>query len=142
MMAQGKGAISFNASSFLGGFKKFTDYKMPDAIGKAQFQTGWMVIRYANTKKPYTPREIGDLQSSGRVEVVPTSKIMGTTVVSDVVIGFNKEYAAKLHEMPKARKVNWTLPGSGRKFLETKLYHYKNDFMRFMAEIISKLAFK
>jgi hypothetical protein len=141
-MAQGKGSISFNAASFLGGFKKFTDYKMPNAIGKAQFQTGWMVIRYANTKKPYTPRDKSDLQASGRVEVVPTSKIMGATVASDVIVGFNKEYAAKLHEMPKGRKVNWTLPGSGRKYLETKLYHYKRDFMRFMAEIISKLAFK
>jgi len=140
-MAQ-KGAISFNASSFLGGFKKFTNYKMPDAVAKAQFQTGWMVIRYANTKKPYTPRDKSDLQASGRVEIAPSSKALGITVASDVIVGFNKDYAAKLHEMPKARKVNWTLPGSGRKYLETKLYHYKNDFMRFMAEIISKLAFR
>jgi len=130
----GKGAISFNATSFLGGFKRFCNIKMPMAVEKAQFQTGWMVIRYANTKQPYTPREIGDLQSSGRVEVTP-GKL-------EVIVGFNKEYAAKLHEMPKARKVNWTLPGSGRKYLETKLYHYKSDFMKFMAEIISKLAFK
>ena len=141
MMAQ-KGCISYNASSFLGGFKRFCNIKMPMAVEKAQFQTGWMVIRYANTKKPYTPREIGDLQSSGRVEVVPSAKTLGSVVASDVIVGFNKEYAAKWHEVPKARKTKWTLPGSGRKYLETKLYHYKSDFMKFMAEIISKLAFK
>ena len=134
MMA--KGAISFNAASFLGGFKRFCNVKMPMAVEKAQFQTGWMVIRYANTKKPYTPTDKKDLRGSGRVEVVPARL--------EVIVGFNKEYAAKWHEISPAKeaKINWTLPGSGRKYLESKLIMYKNDFMKFMAEIISKLAFK
>jgi len=132
----GKGAISFNATSFLGGFKKFTNYKMPDAVAKAQYQTGWMVIRYANTKKPYTPTDKKDLRGSGRVEVVPTKL--------EVIVGFNKDYAAKWHEISPAKdaKVKWTLPGSGRKYLESKLVMYKNDFIRFAGELISRMAFK
>jgi hypothetical protein len=134
MMALRQGCIEYDSSNFLGGFKKFCNKTIPDVATKGLFQTGWMVIRYANTKKPKTPRDKSDLQSSGRVEVHP--------VKLEITVGFNKEYAAKLHEMPKARKVNWTLPGSGRKYLETKLYHYNKDFNDFMGGFISKAAFK
>ena len=90
-----KGAISFNAASFLGGFKRFCNVKMPMAVEKAQFQTGWMVIRYANTKKPYTPTDKKDLRGSGRVEVVPARL--------EVIDGCNKEYDANWHEITPAK---------------------------------------
>lgn len=131
-----QGCIAFNATSFITGFKKFTQKTIPDVAGKGLFQTGWMIIRYANTKKPFTPREIGDLQSSGRVEPHP--------IKLELIVGFNKEYAAKWHEISpqKEKKVNWTLPGSGRKYLESKLNMYRNDFIKFLAEFIKRMAFK
>lgn len=133
VMALRQGCIEYNASNFIGGFKKFTKQTVPDVAGKALFQTGWMVIRYANTKKPYTPTDKKDLRSSGRVEVHP--------VKLELIVGFNKEYAAKWHEISpaKEKKVAWTLPGSGRKYLESKLNMYRNDFVKFMAEFISKV---
>lgn len=135
-MALRKGCIAFNATNFIGGFKKFASKKVPDVAGKSLYQTGWMVIRYANTKKPYTPTDKKDLRSSGRVEVNPMKL--------ELIVGFNKEYAAKWHEISpkKAAKVSWTLPGSGRKYLSSKLSMYKNDFMKFMAQFINKMAFK
>lgn len=131
-----KGCLTYNASSFLAGFKRFTTKTIPDVTEKGLFQTGWMVIRYANEKKPMTPRDVGDLRASGRVEPNPNEL--------SVTVGFDKEYAAKWHELPKARakRISWTTKGSGRKYLETKLYHYKNEFMKFLAEFIEKRAFK
>ena len=133
MMALREGCISYDASNFLGGFKKFCNKTVPDRSRKALFQTGWMVIRYANTKKPYTPTDKKDLRSSGRVEPDPMKL--------ELIVGFNKEYAAKWHELSptKDAKVNWTLPGSGRKYLESKLNMYRNDFVKFMAQFISKV---
>ncbi len=135
IMALRQGCISFNATSFTTGLKNFAYTRMPEVVRKGLYQTGWMIIRYANEKKPYTPRDIGDLRASGRVEV-EKGKL-------ELIVGFNKEYAARWHELPKAKenRINWTTPGSGRKYLETKLYHYKNDFMRFMAEYIRANAF-
>lgn len=131
-----KGCISYNASSFLAGFRMITSKVIPDVAGKALFQTGWMIIRYANTKKPMTPRDIGDLRGSGRVEPDPQKL--------EVTVGFDKEYAAKWHELSseEERHISWTTPGSGRKYLEAKLSMYKNDFIRFAAEYIGANAFK
>lgn len=136
MMALRQGCIEFNATNFIRGFKTFCSKTVPDVARKGLMQTGWMVIRYANTKKPYTPTDKKDLRSSGRVEVDPWKL--------ELVVGFNKEYAAKWHEISpkKAAKVSWTLPGSGRKYLSSKLSMYKNDFMKFMAEFINKMAFR
>lgn len=135
-MALRQGCISFNATSFIRGFKKQCKVTVPNVARKALFQTGWMIIRYANTKKPYTPTDKKDLRSSGRVEVDPRKL--------ELIVGFNKEYAAKWHEISpaKAAKTAWTLPGSGRKYLSSKLSMYKNDFMKFMAQFINKMAFR
>lgn len=131
-----QGCIAFNSTGFVNGFKKFANKTVPDMGNKALFQAGWMVIRYANEKMPYTPMDKKDLRSSGRVEVDPLKL--------EVIVGFNKEYAAKWHEISakKAADVNWTLPGSGRKYLSSKLNTYRNDFIKFITEFIAKAAFK
>ena len=131
-----QGCISYNATDFIRGFKKFTSKTVPDVAEKGLFQTGWMIIRYAIHKKPYVPTDKKDLRASGRVEPHP--------IKLEVIVGFNKEYAAKWHEIgpKKAAKVKWTLPGSGRKYLSSKLSMYRNDFIKFLAEFIKKAAYR
>jgi len=117
-----------DATDFTKTFNKFAKETVPDLAAQAQFKLGALVIRYALKRVPKVPREIGDLQASHVIEVDEEKLIL--------TVGFNKEYAAKLHEAPETW--NWTLPGSGPKYLESKLVMYRNDFVKFVTELIGK----
>jgi len=112
-------------------FKSIVEKDIPDKAEKASFDVGWLILRDAKNKIPKAPRDIGDLHASGAVHPLGWGKL-------GAVLGFNKDYAAKWHELPQARadKVNWSLPGSGPKYLESKLSMYKNDYIRFIAQKI------
>jgi len=70
-------------------------------------------------KNPTVPHKEGTLRRSGsRKVIVKSREIVG-------IVGFNTPYAARLHEHPQ---FHFTEPGSGGKYLETKLKNYRRDY--------------
>lgn len=117
-----------DTSKFVKSFNKFVTKTVPAAAAQAEFKVGSLIVKYALTKTPKVPREIGDLQASSVISVNKQTLTL--------TVGFNKIYAARLHEAPS--NWNWSLPGSGPKYLETKLVMYKDDFIKFMAKLIGE----
>jgi len=119
--------------------KKFTHLvksAIPEAAKKGLFQGFNEALRDAKEKVPKAPRDKGDLHGS-------TAGTVKTKITKDEISvsgGFNIDYAAKLHEMPKekASRTNWSLPGSGPKFLETKLVRNKRKYMEIVVKSIKK----
>jgi len=123
-----KSKFTLDATKFLKDFSQYAKFKYPEIVRQSMYKTGWFIIQLALKKKPYVPREIGDLQSSGDV-VVETKGL-------ELWVGFNKAYAAAMHEGKESW--NWTLPGSGPKYLESKLSMFKDDIIEFMADLVNK----
>jgi len=68
---------------------------------------------------PLVPEDLGFLRQSG-FQTAHT-KPNGDPYV---VLGYNKNYAAAVHEMmqsPSGKPINWSRPGSGPKFLQASL---------------------
>ena len=60
-----------------------------------------------------------------------------------ILVGFNKEYAARMHEMPDpkwnpegGKETNWTTEGTGPKYIAVKLVRYKEKYMAFIAMLL------
>lgn len=104
----------------------------PRETARALFETGNMLIQDAIKQKPYAPFDEGHLRGSARTE--PAEVKRGAV---EVACGFNIEYAARWHELTPAEdaKISWTLPGSGRKYLEAKLANptLREKYMRYIA---------
>jgi hypothetical protein len=107
-------------------FDRITSKTIPQDIIKALWELGWGIIADAIKIYPTVPKEIGDLRASGHVIV----KEMDL----DLFVGFNSIYAWKMHEGLK--DWNWTEPGSGPKYLESKLSMFKNKYIKFIADRI------
>lgn len=52
------------------------------------------------------------------------------------VVGFNTMFAARVHELPKSS--NWSTPGSGPKFLESKATRNKEKYIKRVANVLKK----
>jgi hypothetical protein len=98
-------------------------------IPKALFKAWGKLLAYAIKEEPRVPHKQGRLWAS---------ETIGTCVISQDRIeqdgGFNTEYAARLHEAPDGW--DWTLEGSGPKYLETKLARHKDDSMKIIADYV------
>lgn len=108
---------------------------VPDELAKGLFTAGNEVLRDAREVEPRAPREIGDLWGSGRVGEISTRNEI------KVEVGFNIEYAARWHELSadEDKRINWTLPGSGRKYLSSKLTMFKDKYMKIIADYLSRV---
>jgi len=125
--------FSLDFSDFEKGFNDLVKNAIPPDAEKGLFNAAAAMLKDADEEIPMTPRKEGHLRGEKKIENVLTTK--GEI---SVTAGFNKEYAASLHEMPKEAgdKINWTLPGSGPKFLETKMVRNKQKYMEIVAESI------
>lgn len=106
---------------------------IPKVVGNALFKAGALVIRDAILEEPTCPKKTGNLRR--------TQKVLLPDISRDEIgvdVGFNADYAAKVHELPE--KTNWTLPGSGPKYLSSKLARNKDKYMKFAADDIAKVA--
>ena len=129
MTVLGKGSGFFmDYSLFQTSFAKYAKTTFKQKAKKGAFKAGSMIIQDALKEEPKVPREIGDLQASHVVK--PDNNPLSLKVT----IGFNKEYAAKLHEAPD--NWNWTLPGSGPKYLSTPLSVNKEKYAAFIAMLM------
>jgi hypothetical protein len=108
----------------------------PEATAKGLFRAGSQLILDAINEQPYVPFDEGHLRGSGKV-----TKVEVTKSGAEVAAGFNKEYAARWHELTPEEdaRINWSLPGSGRKYLESKLVRFKEDYMKIVAKYLENV---
>jgi len=129
---QNNSGITFDSRDFDLKFKRVTGTVIPQTAAQAFREQAPLILADAITKEPKAPHDTGNLWRSQKVDAPKTSK-------NEVYIeyGFNAEYAAAVHEMPS--KTNWTMPGSGPKYLETKLLMYgRSYFEKIAAKIKAK----
>ncbi len=117
------------------GFKKLVESAAPDDIRNGLFKAGNELLRDAIYERPYAPFDEGHLRGSARTE--PPKETGGG---SEMTVGFNIEYAARWHELSpeEDKRINWTLPGSGRKYLESKMTRYAKKYLEIIGEFLRR----
>ena len=108
-----RSGMTLDTSKFMSKFKN-TMGLIDKTANAAAYDVGYAVIKDSSKFAPTTPKKVGDLRASGKVEKAKVSKDR-----VEVEIGFDMPYAAKLHEAPDSW--NWTESGSGPKYLERTL---------------------
>lgn len=126
-----KTGYSMDLSKFAKDFTRITSKTIPDKAGDATFKVASMIINDAIKIAPKAPFDEGTLRASQFINLIRTQKL-------GVELGFNVVYAAKWHELDtaKAKDIAWTTPGSGRKYLSSKLSMFKNKYIEFLASLI------
>src|SRR4030042_5013618 len=129
--------MTVDFSNFEKGFKTIVEGAIPEDAGKGLFKAGNELLNDAITKRPMAPFDEGHLRGSARTE---EAKIERNRITLNC--GFNIVYAARWHELTPEQdsRINWSLPGSGAKYLEIKLMVYKNKYMFMVAEHIKNSA--
>jgi len=109
-----KTGFTMDFKDFNKGFKLIIEKTVPDLAQAGLFKAGALLIRDAIMEEPKAPHLKGHLWRSQKIEKLEEGdKIIG------VQVGFDVPYAARLHEAPN--NWNWTLDGSGPKYLEAKM---------------------
>jgi hypothetical protein len=126
-----KEGFSLNFKDFNDKFKEIVDKTMPSILSRALFKTGAQIIKDAITLPPKVPKKTGTLRRS---QVIDPAVISRDDI--SIRIGFNTDYAAAVHEAPENR--NWNIPGSGPKYLSSKLSMYRDRYMAMVAELCLK----
>lgn len=128
-----KTGIHIDFSEFNRLFKDIVKHEIPELAGDGLFQAGNALLKDARTVQPYVPVNKKVLTRSGMVE---HAKITQGKI--DVTLGFTSEYAARWHELTPAEdaRINWTLPGSGRKYLESKMARFMNKYVKIASDYI------
>jgi len=123
-------SMSIDFKEFEKAFMKITKQASYKEAGKGLFKAGNELLRDAIYEQPYAPFDEGTLKGSAR-----TTKAEVRKREASVEVGFNIEYAARWHELTPEEdsKINWTLPGSGRKYLESKMVKFNKKYMEIVA---------
>ncbi len=114
-------------------FSRVIEKTIPQATKKGLVKAAWEALRDAEKEEPTVPADEFHLRASKEVHEARD--------LFDLFVefGFNIEYAARMHEMPGGFYYeNPTTPGSGPKFLETKIVKYKEKYIEIIALSISK----
>jgi hypothetical protein len=129
-------SMTIDFSDFEKGLTKLVKESEPRETAKGLFKAGSQLIKDAINMRPYVPFDEGHLRGSGRTDPAAVTKDG-----AEVVVGFNKEYAARWHELTpeEDRTINWTLEGSGRKYLESKMSMFKDQYMKMVADHLAKV---
>jgi hypothetical protein len=129
-------AIDFNldTSKFSRDFNMITDKVKNEAAITGMWNTVKELHKLTDNEVPKTPMLTGDLRESAKEEV--RREAFGAIVG---VLSYNTPYAAKWHEYPDGDEINWTLPGSGTKYMEAKLSPFKDRIMEPIAVEIRRI---
>ena len=129
--------FTVNFSDFEKKFKTIVENAIPEEAGKGLFKAENELLNDAITRVPYAPFDEGHLRGSARTE---KAKIERDSI--SATCGFNIVYAARWHELSPAedKRINWSLPGSGRKYLESKMTTNKDKYMFIVSEHIKNSA--
>ncbi len=133
-MAKETGDFTMDFTNFEKDFVKLCVTTVPDQAEKGLVRGAWELLHDADNIEPKTPKEKGDLRGSKKVDRPEISK----NEIS-VPCGYNIVYAAYQHEKEMTDKSKYRLPGSGSKFLETKMVRYKEKYMKIVVDYIKKV---
>lgn len=126
-----KTGLNFNFTNFNKGFKRIMEVTIPGLAQEGLFLAGAILIRDAILDEPKVPHLTGHLWRSQKIEAIKEdNKLIA------VMVGFDTPYAARLHEAPN--NWNWTLDGSGPKFLEAKIAGNPDKYIKPAADHIAK----
>jgi len=142
-MANGTG-FTIDTRDFDIKFKTVTGKKIPSAAARGLFQTGALVIRDAIVEQPQVPKSRGVTKERGKRGQGPGHLRRSQKIEKpkeergeiSVELGFNTDYAAAVHEMPETTQ--WSTPGTGPKYLESKLLRNKDKYMKNVADNIKR----
>ena len=129
-------SMTVDYSDFEKGCAKIIKKASDEEAGKGLFKAGNELLRDAKLVVPMAPWKLGDLHASAQVNKAEVKKGEVSTVA-----GFNIEYAARWHELTPEEdsKISWTTPGSGRKYLESKMAMFKEKYMAIVAKHIENV---
>lgn len=146
-----KGGFQMNTKDFMQKFLKIAQETVPSLAGQGLFRAGNELLRDAIKIVPRAPFREGHLRGSARTQGAGQAMHQLTSGQKKafrahktdagiwVLVGFNIEYAARWHEIDQMYSiwVKWTLPGSGRKYLESKMAMFKDKYMKIAADFIT-----
>lgn len=122
----GAGSFTLDTRDFDIGFEKFTEKTIPKNAESGMLRAGAVVIKDTIMEEPRAPHKTGHLWRSQLI-LAPERK-PGEIFL---FLGFNVPYAAPLHESPV--ELDWTMEGSGTKFLESKLLRNAKKYLGIIA---------
>lgn len=143
-----KTGMTFDTREFDIKLPLIVNKKIPQAVARGFMLTGALVIRDAIMQVPKVPKSRGVTKEGGRRGQGPghlrrSQKIEKPKIEQreiSIEVGFNADYAASVHEMPKS--THWTVPGTGPKYLETKLLRNKEKYVKNIADKIKEAGGK
>jgi len=124
--------FSVDFSDFDKKFIKIVNDAIPSAGAEGLKKAAAYLLRDAILEKPTAPKKTGNLRRTQKVE----KPIMKPDI--SIEAGFAADYAAAVHEMSDTN--NFTEPGSGPKYLESKMIRNKEKYMKKAADEILKKA--
>ncbi|OGD09404.1 MAG: hypothetical protein A2Y86_05320 [Candidatus Aminicenantes bacterium RBG_13_62_12] len=131
--------FSLDLSKFIAEFDRLRGDMKANAK-EGLFYAAAEMLHDSNTVEPKTPKLSGDLRGSWHAEGVSQGEDDFT-----VECGFNIEYAAAVHEMLQGNEqwgmvVQWSEPGSGPKYLESKLAMFGKKYLKIALSFIQDTA--
>lgn len=118
----------WNTKSFDREFGKLVKTAIPALVEKGLFEALALLKSDADNVVPKTPKDKGDLKGTYKIKVRKTFKGY------EGILHFEMPYASRLHEAPPGW--NWTLSGSGPKYLQSKADRFKFKYNKKIADRI------
>jgi hypothetical protein len=145
--------VGFDATELMATLKRLdTEGTItPAMVGRGLFQSANALLKDAIYVKPMAPKDVGDLRGSARTmggdgilhKSGDRHKPDKSGNQLSVVCGFNIVYAAKWHEVPESRKINWTTDKGasdpGPKYLEKKMAIFGKRYTEIIGEFVAEL---
>jgi hypothetical protein len=153
--------IALDTRQFDAAMQRLVKEAMPAAIKEGMGKAASQLLNDAVMQSPTVPLDEGTLRGSAFVFVdgtpprIPVS-VPGKTRPKFVpapsaafgkedkktvaIVGFNTPYAARLHEGIGIK--HWSEPGSGPKFLESKLANNRHEYIKIVADQIKSTSSK
>ena len=129
-MGKNKSSFTLDPSNYIHGFKEIAK-EMPEHGAKGMKFAAGLMIADAIEKEPRAPHDKGIMWRAQTIQdPVPV------TDGFEVLAGFNVEYAAAQHEAPDGW--NYTMDGSGPKFIESKMLKYAKKYLQAAADYIKR----
>jgi len=119
--------MTLNSRDFDRTFPRVTEKDIPQDVADAYREVVPLILKDAIMEDPRVPHKTGNLWRSQKIEIPKIERGQVT-----IEFGFNADYAAYVHEMPE--QTNWTMDGSGPKFLESKLSRNGSRYFERIAE--------
>lgn len=146
--------VGFDATELYATLKRLDGDISEKTVAVGLFQAANALLKDAIYMTPMAPKDVGDLRGSARTmggEGVlhkrgDSHRPIKSGKDLSVVCGFNIEYAAKWHEVPESRKINWTTDkgasNPGPKYLEKKLAIFGKRYTEIIGEYVTLILKK